>query len=218
MKQSAKRLISMIISLVMIIVAFVIFFNFTQPIYDEIQTSKSTLGATQKFVDSKKEAIKQVQNLLKTFSEDAGLQTAQAAVQIALPDSPDLSYALAQISGLTNVNSLSVQSISIVDAPPSRAQVSGGLSKNQNIFDKPYNQLTFSVSLIGPYEGFKNFLEKIGNNARIFDVAEIGVNSQTKLPPSIYSYTLKLVTYYQTFPPVPKVVPVSTSTQPQTQF
>ena len=218
MRQSAKRLISMIISLVMIIVAFVIFFNFTQPIYGEIQSTKSAQAAKQAFVDSKKEAIKQVQTLLKTFSEDADLQAAQARVQIALPDNPDLSGALAQISGLAGLYSLNIQSINIVDAPSARNQISGGLSKSQNIFDKPYSQIAFSINFIGPYEGFKNFLKKIENNVRIFDVIETSVNSQVKLPPSIYSYTLKIATYYQTFPSIPKTAVAPTSTQPQTQF
>ncbi|MEK7181245.1 MAG: hypothetical protein AAB738_02845 [Patescibacteria group bacterium] len=219
MKQSAKRLISMILSLALMVVAFVVFFNLTQPIYQDIQSEKGVQVAKQSFVDSKKTAIKQVQNLIKSFKEDADLQSAQAAVQISFPNNPDLTGALVQLSGLASLDHLNIQSINIADTPASQTQISSSLgesSQGQNIFSKPFSRITFTLGIIGSYDDFKNFLKKIETNTRIFDVTGIGVSPLAKIGSAVYTYSLQVVAYYQTLPQTQKTS--AAATQPKTQF
>lgn len=208
MKQSAKRLISMVVSLVLMIGAFVIFFNLTQPIYQDIQSAKGIQASKQSFIDSKKAAIKQVQKLIQSFGNDTELQSIQNAVQISLPDNPDITGALTQISGLANLNNtsnISIQSINIADIPASQSQPSGSSAKKQNIFDKPFSKINFTLQISGLYDDFKNYLRKIETNTRIFDVKEIDVNPQVKLGSVIYTYSLQVAAYYQTLPQTQKV-------------
>mgnify|MGYP001565121079 CR=1 FL=1 len=198
MKQSAKRLSSMVMVLILVIVAFVIFFNFTQPAYKDVQIMRGEKIGRQAFVDSKQAVIKQVQNLIKSFKDDAELKSTQAAVNLSFPIDQNVEYALTQISGLLNLNDLTIESIGIAEVVASKSQrtaaSSAATSKN---FVKPVNKVSFTLSLMGSYSNFKSFLENLETNIRIFDIEQISLSPFSQKNPNLYNFSLKITAYYQ---------------------
>lgn len=198
MKQSAKRLVSMVVALAMTVAAFIIFFKLTQPVYQNVQAIKGEQVSRQAFIDGKKAAIREVQRLIKNYRDDAELQDAQTAVQISFPIDAEIASALVQLNGLAVLNNLTVQSIGISDSPAKAERLSSSnSSKSRASFAKPFNKISFAVSASGNYEDMKRFLENLETNLRLFDIESMNVNPQSRPGQSQYQYSIRVMAYYQ---------------------
>lgn len=195
MRRSTKRLIGATISLLFLASAFVIFFNFTQPAYQNILTAKGEASAREAFVNSKKTAINEVNKLIRSYQDDQELRDAKAAVDIALPVDSDLAGAIIQLNGLLTLNDLSLQSMN-VNEPSSQQRSAANRAGGTSSFIKPLEKLAITLSISGEYSNFKNFLKNLENNIRIFDVEEINLNigSNPQLP---YNFSIRVIAYYQ---------------------
>jgi Tfp pilus assembly protein PilO len=198
MKQSAKRFISSIVSLLLLVAAFVVFFNFVQPAYREVAALKGKLLSLQTSGAEQAAVFKSIQALNQTYNES---QEAREAVSLALPLTPALAEALAQVNGLVINNNLSAQSyiISAVSEPvlSEEARRSSGISGGDSITIQPAIPISFSLRLTGSYGDFKNFLKQLETNVRIFDVKTLSVQKASQSDQDFYLYDLTVTTYYQ---------------------
>lgn len=203
----------MIVALVFLVVALVVFFDFVQPAYTDLQASKGKQISQASFLDNEKKIVSEVQGLVSTYqSETQGEQ----AVSLALPVGQDLSGALAQVYGLAAANNIGVQNIAIsiqaVQVATSQAgstvQANGQIAAAASVgaIIKPFNSILFQITCAGTYENFKIFLKGLETNIRIFDVKSITLhaasgasNANVKGGPGAdyFQYDMTVAAYYQ---------------------
>lgn len=209
MKQTTKRLSSTLIALLLLVAAFVIFFDMIEPEYATVQSLRGQEESEQQLLASEQQLAKQVEGIISTYQS----QSAQAQeVDLAMPVGPDTSEALAQLYGIAANSGLTIQNVSVssqtsdVSAAPAVVPAGTSTSLAVSAVVKPEGTLTFQVGAIGSYEALKTFLQGVENNIRIFDVTGIGISPVASLNGSqsggttqdLFSYTITVVAYYQT--------------------
>ncbi len=190
MKQSSKRLISIVLALLFVIGALVVLFDLIEPAYQDAMTTKGNLEAAQQFLATETQAVTQAESIITSYRNDtATLET----VDLALPTGPDIAGALAQFYGLAANSGLTVQGISI--SKPILQAVSQPAGSSTNIL-KPVGTISFQLAAIGSYEDLQAFLAGIETNVRMFDLKALSISSggATK---DLYNYSMTVVTYYQ---------------------
>jgi len=194
MSQNTKRFSSLILSLIFGVSALVVFFDFVQPSYQDLQVSRGKEIAQQ--------IVKQVKSLVSSYqSQTQGKQS----VSLALPVGPDTAGALSQISGLAFANNIGIQTMSVTtQATPTGPKQANGLAAaaSSGNLAKPVGTLSFQISAVGNYENFKNFVQGLESNTRVFDVKLISIHPGTipgaKGGQDYFFYDVTVVAYYQT--------------------
>lgn len=195
MKQSTKRLISSVTSLLFLVGTFVAFFNFVQPAYREMAALKGQLASLERFKIEQGAMLQSVKSLINIYNES---QEVRDTVSLALPLRPSVAEAVAQINGLVTNNNLTAYSygLSGVSEPvlseEARRQLGTG-----GIVIQPASPISFNLRLSGSYEDFKNFLKQLETNVRIFDVKTLTLQPAAQSSQDLYSYDLTVVAYYQ---------------------
>ena len=195
MKQSTKRLFSMSLALLLIVAAFVIYFSFIRPAYEDTQKVRSEEFSRQTFTDRQSAVINQVKKLISVYQGQGELQD---AVSLSLPLTPDEPGALAQLNGLLENNHIFPQSfgLSVLGSQGGTARRTQGTSTES--FAKPLSTMLFKIRAIGTYEDIKNFLANLETNIRIFDIRDFSISPVSgKGSPTAYNVDLTVATYWQ---------------------
>jgi len=199
MKQSTRKLISMLASLFFVIAAFVFYFNFVSPAYGGMQALKGKELSEQNFFAQESNTISQVQKSIAAYQNESQTQN---AVSLSLPSKQDISGALTQIYGIAAVNNINIQNMSIsVSSVVSNSAGSGATATVLSPLIKPVGSISFVLTAVGSYGDFKNFLSEIETNARIFDIKNLSVQPMLQGGSgvnSVFSYNLTVAAYYQT--------------------
>ncbi len=202
MKQSVKRLISSVLSLLLVLAAFVVFLNFIQPVYSEVSQLKGQVLGQSDLVAREQAVIREVQKLVAVYDQSSALRD---SVSAALPQVPDLAGALTQLNGLAGLNHLIAQAYALsVPAPviPEDARRNPDRPGSGSLV-RPVNSVIFQIKLLGTYEDLKNFLKNLEANIRVMDVRSLniqpGTGQQTgKTAANFFQYDLTVAAYYQT--------------------
>lgn len=204
-KQNSKRFISIILSLLLVVVALVVFFDFIQPEYQNIQALKGKLIGEQNFLASEAAAVQQAQEIISTYDNQS---QGAANIGLAMPTGKDVAGAIAQIYGIAANNNINVTAVT-VSAPTLEPKTTadgdagnGGAGSLMGIV-KPLASISFEVSGQGSYENFKNFLSQIETNIRIFDITNLkidpvaGTSGAKPGNQDLFTYAITVATYYQ---------------------
>ncbi len=189
MKQTSKRLASIGLALVFLIVALVLLFDLVQPEYANFQTLKGQLAGRQAFLDSETTAVAQAQTLISQYQ---GQNASEQTATLAMPTGEDLAGALAQIYGLAQNSGVAVQTVGI-SAPTLQSQAASSTNLVQ-----PLGTMTFQISATGSYESLQNFLSGLATNVRIFDVKGLNIVSPagvTGKTSDVFSYNITVAAY-----------------------
>lgn len=193
MKQTTKRFISLLGGLGLLVGALVLYFEFVEPAYQDVQAIKSQQLGRQLFLESEQGAIKKVQELISAYQAQASVQE---AVSLALPAEEDLSGALAQLNGLARASGLTLGSV--VFAPGGARSEAGETGKKLFALQRPVRTLLLNARLTGQYEDLKTFLSRLETNVRLFDLLNLSLQpSVAGAGSNIFTYELSLATYYQ---------------------
>jgi len=204
MKQSSKRLMSLFLSFIFMVAAFVLFFELVEPTYNEMQGLRSNQLGEENYLSTQTALVKQVQTTLNTYQNEA---QGAANVALAMPSGEDVAGALAQLEGISTNNGITIESISVTTPAIQTQTTAGGANAASPInFVKPLENVTFRIAASGSYESFKNFLSEIETNIRIFDVKTVSLqpasgivatNGKSPLFQDMFSYSLTVAAYYQ---------------------
>lgn len=195
MKQSLKRLLSLILALFMIVAAFIVFFQFTQPEYRGIQIVLGEQSGRLAFIEKQESAISQVKKLIDAYKGDLDFQV---LVSNSFPQDPETSGAISQLSGLIELNNLSLKSFSVQKTKAQQANIAAqAATGGSGNLVKPISTLTFKLELLGTYEDMKRLIDNIETNIRIFDVKNFSLTPAAKSNQNLYNYSLEVATYYQ---------------------
>ena len=194
MKQTSKRLVSILGSLGLVVIALVVFFDIVQPEYDTIAQTKGTIVGENAILQTETQAVTAAQKVISEYQNDSA---GQAAVNLALPGKEDLAGALAQVYGLAQNNGIVVQGITV---SASAGQKAGGTTAAATV--KPFGVLSLQISAGGSYESLKNFLAGIETNIRIFDLKGLSISAAPGKGAgggqNFFNYNITVATYYQT--------------------
>jgi Tfp pilus assembly protein PilO len=199
MKQSSKRLFSILIALAFVMAALVMFFDLVQPEYSNMMMSKENLAAGEALLQSENQSVSQAQKIIAEYQSQGALE---GNVSLAVPTTEDIPGALAQLYGLAANNGISVQSIS-VSAPTIQPQTT--MATTTDIV-KPIGTISFQVTAEGAYEGLENFVSGLETNVRIFDLKGVTIvpaavsagKDGVATSEDYFNYTMTIDTYYQT--------------------
>lgn len=189
MKQGTKRLLSMAVALMFIVGSFVVYFELTQPAYEELQRIQGLRQGKEKFLAEQKPAVKNVQELISAYTGE-GAGDLRNALSETLPLGPNLSSALVQLEGLVRLSGLSLQGLS------PEANRSASIPSNRPLV-KPVGTLVFRVSFSGSYNQIKDFFSRIENNILLFEVRSISIQPAAKPGLDFFSGSAEVVSYYQ---------------------
>ncbi|MEK7555312.1 MAG: type 4a pilus biogenesis protein PilO [Patescibacteria group bacterium] len=187
MKSSTKRLVSIAIVALLFISALVVYGSFIKPVYEDIKAKRAELSSQRAIEKQLRTAAEQIQNLLAQY-QDIGL--VRETVSVILPNEQAMPQAVAQITGLAENNSLSIQSLTsqyLAIKPSGDSNLIRGLGT-----------LRFDVRLIGDYKSLKAFVGQLENNIRLMDLVSLKVDPVGAPGKDIFLYTVTVDTYYQT--------------------
>jgi len=179
----------LVASLVMVFAALIVYFNYTTAEYGVADQIRSDVAARQELITSQKDAIGQVNKLIKDYT---GTSQLREIVSLALPPTPEQSSVFHQVASMASMNKLFLQSFAI--SPPAAQSV--GATTTAII--RPIGTMSFQFRVIGAYADFKGFLNNLETNIRVFDVRSISVSPLTvKQTQDFFGFDVTVVTYYQ---------------------
>lgn len=196
MKQSSKRLVSAILALTFIFVAFLIFLNFIRPVYNETQALRVEILNKQREIESKKVIINQFESLIQEYQSQTQLQE---NLSLILPQHPNVAEALIQISGLLDSNDISLLSFNISN-PVNNAFDYVGDDENNFKFLKPVGWFEINLKGAGAYSNIQKFLSQLESNIRLFSIKNINISrikTQDKNEFNNLFFDITVVSYYQ---------------------
>jgi Tfp pilus assembly protein PilO len=186
----------MMVALLFIVGAFIFYFDFISPAYQDMEALKGKLVSEQNLLAQESTMVKQVQKNINSYNNAT---QAQSLISQFLPSTQDISGAVTQIYGIAGINNMSIQSISISPTSIIPPTVSNS-SSSVNI--KSFGSITFSFSVSGSYESIKSFIYDIETNMRIFDIKSLSISPAqsaqgSSAPKDLFTCNLSIQTYYQ---------------------
>lgn len=208
MKQDTKRFTSIIISILLLVAALVLYFEFIIPAYTSLEGLKGQEQSEQTLLANENKVVTEVQSLLATYQNDS---SSSQSVALALPVGQDVAGALAQVYGIAANSNVTVQGVAISvqavqSASPSTANAAGQVADaaTAGAIVKPVGTVSLQLNGTASYENFKTFLQGLATNIRIFDVNSISLQpvgtittSKSASAQDIFNYGITVVTYYQ---------------------
>ena len=208
MKQSSKRLTSIFLALVLLVAAFIGFFDFIEPAYGNLQQIRGQLAADEQLLGNLGNAVKQAQSMVAASASQSSTPISLNAV---LPSGEDMAGALAQVSGIAVNDNITVNALAFT-APTTQltsrtataASATGTLPLSSVL--RPVGNFSLHLTANGSYENFKQFLSDLESNVRIFDVQNIsiqpvttsgGISRGRSVPLDYFTYNVIMQTYYQ---------------------
>ena len=104
MRQSSKRLWSILLAFLFIVAAFVCFFDLVQPEYQNVEALRSQQLGEAAYLTSQTTLVKQAQTVLNTYQNAQGTTN----IGLAMPSGEDVAGALAQIQGIATNNGITI--------------------------------------------------------------------------------------------------------------
>jgi len=190
----------MILALLLVVAAFVMYFDLLSPAYAALQTEKGQELSNQQLLSNEKQIVTQVQSLISQYQNQT---QSQQSASMALPTGPDVAGALNQLYGLASANTINIQSVGVslqaVAATPTEAPVTDQIESAAEgaSITEPLGTISFSLTATGSYENFQAFLQSLETNIRLFDVQAISLASNGASNQDNFTYSLTVVTYYQ---------------------
>lgn len=195
MKQSSKRLLSMMLAAVMVFAAFFVYFIQIQPAYSDIQEIRSQIYSGRDFLNNETAVVARLQNTLKKYENDPSVEQ---AVSAAIPAKEDDAAAAHELTALAVSSGLAVQSATALTATVESVKLSQTQTGSENKFVlRPLGVSNFQLKLVGSYSNFRTFLGKIETNIRIMDVKNVIVEELGKPNQDQYLFTVTVATYFQ---------------------
>ncbi len=186
MRASTYRLISILGSLTLLVLAVIAYTNLVMPAYNQVQDLRSEQAGIQATITQDQNAVTIVQQRvgqLQTLS-----QVRDNLSQI-LPTEDDVPGVVYQLQGLTNSSGLTMQSLSL-QYLPMQAVASSSINR-------PIGTLQLSLSVNGTYQNFKSFLGSLETNIRLMDVSSIHISGGDMAGSNNLNYAMIINTYYQ---------------------
>lgn len=186
MKSSAKRALSLLISIAFFVAALVIYALLVRPAYSDIVKLRGAWTSKQKTFSDQEIVISKVNDLMKRYQGAANLQK---IVPLSLPASENLSSVFAQLYYLARLSNAGIEVFGV--QPLAIKPV-----KEKSLI-KGLGTLRINLRLVGSYESLKAFLRGVETNLRVMDLNSLKVEAMVAAAPGLFVSNVVINTYYQ---------------------
>jgi len=185
MKASTKRVLSIFFAALLFIAAVFVYSSLIRPEFDRISAKRAVVSAKGDVFENQKSAVDQVKNVI---SQSQGMESVRETVSLAVPEDPDTTGILRQLSAIASANQVTFTSFSIETPTP---------PKGKDFLVKQLAPVKMQMSVYGPYEGIKGFLRGIETNVRVAVVESAEIRPLSSGGGELYALNLKVEFYYQ---------------------
>ncbi|MEK7574458.1 MAG: hypothetical protein AAB514_02945 [Patescibacteria group bacterium] len=189
MRASTKRILSIMISALLLIAVAVIYVELIKPAYSSIQNLRGEIQARNNLLEEQNHAVSQVQNLISQL-QDQNIAKFQEQISLVLPTTESVPQALSQYQAIAQASGLSIQSVGINYLAIKPAVSDIGLAKGIGT-DR------FKLKLLGSYEAMRAFFQAIETNVRLTDLATFKINRAGQSGQNLYLGEIVVDSYYQ---------------------
>lgn len=186
MKPSAKRALSLLISIVLFVVALVIYALLIKPSYDEIAVLRGTLASKRDLFEEQDRAINKVNSLIQEYR---GTSNLQEVVEMSLPTNENLSSVFGQLYAIARSNNMAIEVFGVQPLalkPTKKEALVRGLGT-----------LRINLRLIGSFEVIRGFVREMETNIRLMDLVSLKMEAASPTIPNLFVYNLVVDAYYQ---------------------
>lgn len=185
MKNTSKRIMFIVLSLVFLLASVWVYSSLIRSSYQGANDLRVKYENQKDVLDRYQSTITKVKKLFDQLSNSSEIKN---QVSLVLPREKDVAYLVAQINGLAKLNSLNIESISTSIAP---------LKPSSSKIVRSIGQMKADVKMSGSYGGFKAFVDQMQNNVLILDIVDIKIDNSGKADQLLLNYTLSIKSYYQ---------------------
>ena len=182
-------MIKTIITLGLVIAAGVLFFLYTKPTYDSLQTRKSDIETYNLALEKAGELQQLKQELLARYQSFSPADIDR--LHKLLPDHVDNVRLVLDLDNLASKHGLALQNIAV-------SAVSRAAQGQEAIIGASlatYDSVTMSFETTGPYDRFVGLLTDLEHSLRIVDVEQLGLDAADKTGTN-YRFNVSLRTYW----------------------
>lgn len=178
MKSSAKRALSLLVSIVFFVVALVIYALLISPAYEEIVRLRGVLFGKRELIQEQRGAIDKVNSLIQKYQ---GTSNLQEVVNLSLPNNEELSSVFGQLYAIARFSGVSIE---VFGVQPLALKP----TKSSSLI-KSLGTLRINLRLLGSYDSLKGFVRGLETNIRVMDLISIKKEGDT--------HNLVVDAYYQ---------------------
>ncbi len=190
MKASTKRILSIMLSAILLITVTVIYVKMIRPANSEIQNLRGEIQARENLLSKQTQAVSQIQNLISQL-QNQNITQFQEQISLVLPISESVPQALNQYQAIAQASGLSIQSIGVdylaIKPAASNINITKGTGTDR-----------FKLKLLGSYEAMKTFFQAIETNVRLTDLVSFKINRTAQPGQNLYLNEIVVDSYYQT--------------------
>lgn len=187
------------LSIIGIIVAGLVFFEFTQPAYDHVRALQAQIAQYNQALEKSAELQKRRDDLRIKFNSFDPAQ--KLRLQKMVPDHVDNIRLILDIDSLAGRFGMALQNV-VISTPSSEGNdqtVIGAISTSK----QKYDSLTLKFSIRSTYANFIKFMEELESSLRIVEVTSLtvspeggtGAESRTASGP-LYKYDITIRTFW----------------------
>ena len=188
MKDSSKRLMSLLASLLLVAGSFFLFVTLIEPAYDTVNGLRGTVASRTATYAEQQEVVAEASALFERYESVTVLREAIAR---AIPHEAEYATLVNQLGSIARISNLILESVE-PHAVPSR----GASPRASSARTLPAPEvIQINLRLAGTYESFKAFLERIETNIRVMDLVRLSIVPGKS--GTTYSYDVVVHTYYQ---------------------
>lgn len=183
-----------VIAGVLLIAAGAIFFLYTQPTYDQMQSTRTQNSEFDQALTKAKELQTRKDTLLRQFNSFNNDDLDR--LKKMLPDQVDNIRLILDIDSMAQNRHMALQNVAISTSQHSPAGAIGAISAG----NQKYNSLTLSFSTSGSYKQFKDFLSDLQSSLRIVDLVTLSISSANDTNGNAgepqFNYNITIRTYW----------------------
>lgn len=177
-----------VITLLLVVVAVVLFFAFTKPTFDGTKKIEAQIGQYNLALDKATELQRLKQSLLSRYNAFSPADVDR--LHKLLPDHVDNVRLVLDLDTLASRHGLALQNVVVSPA----AKTSGTEITALGPDVQPYDSLMLSFATIGGYEQYVRFLDDLEHSLRIVDVQSLKMDAAADT--GIYRFDMTLRTYW----------------------
>jgi len=164
-----------ILSVLGIIVAGAIFFLYTKPTYDTIQTVQAQIAQYNGALDKATQLQELKQTLLTRYNSFS--PTDLARLQTLLPDQVNNIGLILDLDTLANQFGMSLENVDISSTDDSTSGTASVAPTAVGVTSEPYNSLDVQFTVHGTYAQFIQYITNLETSLRIVDLVGLTVSS-----------------------------------------
>lgn len=188
-------MIRSIISVICLLGAGAIFFMYTQPTYDSVQTANAQIAQYDEALSKASELQQLKQSLLSRYNTFDPAQIDR--LQKLLPDHVDNVRLILDIDSLAGKHGMALQNVIVSQS--AQAQSAQGATGIIGASKQAYDSLTIKFTTQGSYDTFRQFLTDLESSLRIVDLVSLNIargSDSTQGHGPLYTYDITLRTYW----------------------